>query len=166
MPDFVNRMVGVAAAAVLLAAPGVAAQTRVSIGAGAGLAASTDGSLSEGRGGPVVMGQIVHGIAPFVGVGAEVNYWRSGSADAAFATGQLQFHLLPTSFVLKVGGGYGHGNPDGLGKVDGPAGQVGAAYDIAFDRARVLLTLFANGLLAYSSARSMQMVDGGLAITW
>lgn len=166
MTRFPKPLLIVAAMAALAGARSAAGQTRVSIGAGGGIAGSTDGSLSEGRGGPAVMAQIVHGVVPLVGVGAEANYWRSGSADAAFATGQLQLHVLPTSFIVKIGAGYGHGNPDGRGTVSGPAGQIGAAYDITLDRARVMLTLFGNGLLAYSSTRSMQMVDGGLAITW
>jgi hypothetical protein len=74
--------------------------------------------------------------------------------------------LLPTSFLVNAGAGYGRGNPDGRGTVSGPAGKIGAIYDITLERARVVLTLFANGHLAYSSSRSMQMVNGGLAITW
>ena len=156
----------IAAAAALLAGRGAAAQTRVSIGAGGGIAGSTESSLSDGRGGPVLMGQIVRGVVPLLAIGAEVNYWRGGNANVTFATGQLQLHVLPTSFLVNLGAGYGSGNPDGMGRVNAPAGQVGAAYDITFDRARVLLTLFANGLVAHGSSRSMQMVDGGLAITW
>jgi hypothetical protein len=166
MRFFAKHLVIIAAAGALACAHAAAAQTRVSIGGGAGIAGSTDASLSEGRGGPVLMGQVVHGVAPFVGIGAEVNYWRGGNASAAFATGQLQLHLPPTAFVVKLGGGYGRGNPDGRGTVTGPAAQVGAAYDITLQRARVMLTVFGNGLAAYSASRSMQMVDGGLAITW
>lgn len=166
MTLFANHLVILATAAALTGARGAAAQTRVSIGAGGGIAGSTESSLSDGRGGPIVMGQIARGVVPLLAIGAEVNYWRSGSANATFATGQLQLHVLPTSFLVKLGAGYGGGNPDGLGRVNAPAGQLGAAYDITFDRARVLLTLFANGLVAHSSARSMQMVDAGLAITW
>lgn len=142
------------------------AQTRVSFGAGGGVAGSTDASLSEGKGGAVFMGQIVRGGLPFIGIGAEVNHWRRGSLNTTFVTGIVQAHLPLTGLLLKVGAGYGTGNPDGLAKISGTTLQLGAGYDLTFPFAPIAATFFANALLSYAPARSMQMVGGGLALTF
>ncbi len=126
---------------------------------------STESSLSDGKSGTVFMGQIVRSALPFTGIGAEVNHWRTGSLNATFVTGLLQFAVPLTGFRLKVGGGYGTGDPDGLGKVSGTAIQLGAAYDFTIPAAPIAITFFGNALLAHATSRSMQMVAGGLALT-
>ena len=55
---------------------------------------------------------------------------------------------------------------DPSGSVNGAAGQLGLAYDITLPGAPVALTIFGNAFLAHASARSVQMVDTGFAITW
>lgn len=142
------------------------AQMRVSVGGGGGIAGSTDESLSNGTGGPILMGQVTGSIVPLVGIGAEVDYWRRGTTNVTFATGLLQFHLPLTPFFVKLGAGYGSGNPDGSNNVSGVAGQLGLAYDITIPAAPIALTVFANAFLAHATAHSAQLVDGGLAITW
>ena len=143
------------------------AQTRVSLGAGGGIAGSTDASLSEGKGGTLLMGQIVRGgILQFIGIGAEVNHWNRGSLNTTFATGIIQAHVPLTGLLLKVGAGYGTGDPDGLGKINGKTLQLGAGYDLTFPFAPIAATFFVNALLSYAPARSMQMVGGGLALTF
>jgi hypothetical protein len=153
-------------AVVLLAIPSaLSAQTRVSLGAGAGIAGSTDASLSEGQTAPVVMGQITRSVMPLVRLGAEVDVWLHAGSYVTVATGIVQVHLPSTGFFLKAGVGYGAGDPDGRGRAGGVAGQIGAGYDITIPGAPVGFTLFANASLAYGSLRSLQMVDGGLALT-
>ena len=105
----------------------VSAQTRLSLGVGGGIAGSTDASLSEGRSGIVLMGQLVHGVLPFAGLGM--------------------------------------GDPDGAGTMSGAAAQIGLSYDLTIPAAPIAVTLFGNGSVAYSSSRSMQLVDAGIAIT-
>jgi hypothetical protein len=153
--------------AMTLAIPGVAAaQPRVSIGAGGGMAGSTDASLSDGRGAPIVMGQVTVSAVPLIGVGVEVDDWRRSGSNIVFATAHAQIHVPATPFYLKLGGGFGTGDPDGRGTISGAAGQIGAAYDITLPLAPVALTLFGNAFLAHASSRSMQLVDAGLALTW
>jgi hypothetical protein len=144
----------------------MSAQTRVSFGAGGGVAGSTDASLSEGKGGTVFMGQIVRGGLPLVGIGAEVNRWQRGSLNTTFVTGIVQAHVPLTGLLLKVGAGYGTGDPDGLGKINGPTLQLGAGYDLTFPFAPIAATFFANALVSHTPSRSMQMVGGGLALTF
>ena len=141
------------------------AQTRLSFGAGLGRAGSTESSLSDGKNGTVFMGQIIRNVLPFVGIGAEFNRWSTGSLSTTFATGVVQVIVPLTGFRLKAGAGYGTGDPDGLGKVSGTAIHLGAAYDFSIPGAPVAITLFSNALLAHASSRSLQMVDGGLALT-
>jgi len=141
------------------------AQTRLSVGGGAGVAGSTESSLSDGRSGKVIMAQLVRGGLPFVTIGAEYNRWSHDSLSANFLTGIIQAHIPLTGFLLKVGAGYGSGDPDGLGKVNGPALQFGAAYDFTIPAAPIAVTLFGNALLSHASSRSLQMVGGGLALT-
>jgi hypothetical protein len=140
-------------------------QTRLSFGTGLGRAGSTESSLSDGKNGTVFMGQIVRSVLPFVGIGAEVNRWSNGSLNTTFATGVLQIAVPLTGFRLKAGAGYGTGDPDGLGKVSGAALHLGAAYDFTIPGAPVAITLFSNALLAHATSRSVQMVNGGLALT-
>jgi hypothetical protein len=140
-------------------------QTRLSFGAGLGRAGSTESSLSEGKDGTVFMGQVVRGVLPYIGLGAEVNHWRTGSLNTTFATGILQVAVPFTGVRLKAGAGYGTGDPDGLGKVSGPTIQLGASYDFTIPAAPIAVTLFGNALLSHATNRSMQMVDGGLALT-
>lgn len=142
------------------------AQWRVSLGAGGGIAGSTESSLSDGKGGTLFMGQIVRGGLPFVGLGAEVNRWSRGTLNTTFATGILQAHVPLTGLLLKVGAGYGTGDPDGLGKINGPTLQLGAGYDLTVPFAPIAATFFANALLSHASSRSMQMVGVGLALTF
>jgi hypothetical protein len=159
----------IAAASMLaaLASPRTtAAQVRLSVGAGAGVAGSTDQSLSFGRGGVLLTGQLARVVLPFVGIGAEVNHWSRSGSSLTFATGIVQVHVPMTGLLLKAGAGYGAGDPDGLGRVSGVAGQLGAAYDLTLPGAPIAITLFANGALAYSPARSAQLVGGGLALTF
>jgi hypothetical protein len=147
-----------------MSAPGVAsAQLRISAGAGAGIAGSTDGSLSEGRTAPVVMGQVT-AMSTLVGVGVEVDGWRSGASSVLLGTGHLQLHLPSTPLFLTLGAGFGRGDPDGKGTISGTAGQIGARCDVKLP-APLALTLFGNGFLVYAPVRSLQMVDAGLAIT-
>ena len=143
-----------------------AAQWRVSLGAGAGISGSTESSLSDGKGGTVFMGQIVRGGLPLVGLGAEVNRWSRGTLNTTFATGILQAHVPLTGLLLKIGAGYGTGDPDGLGKINGPTLQLGAGYDLTVPFAPIASTFFANALLSHASTRSMQMVGAGLALTF
>ena len=144
----------------------LSAQTRLSLGAGAGIAGSTDASLSEGKSGPVVMGQLTRLVLPFVELGGEVEYWRHSSLNVTFATGVVQVHVPSTGLFVKAGAGYGTGDADGRGRVSGVAGQVGLGYDITIPASPIGFTLFGNGSLAYGTARSFQLVDGGLAITF
>jgi hypothetical protein len=141
------------------------AQTRLSVGGGAGVAGSTESSLSDGHGGTVIMAQLVRGGLPFVAIGGEFNRWSHDSLNANFLTGVVQAHIPLTGFLLKVGAGYGSGDPDGLGKVSGPALQFGAAYDFTIPAAPIAITLFGNALLAHASSRSLQTVTAGLALT-
>jgi hypothetical protein len=158
------RCVLIVGALATVTAPGVAsAQMRVSVGAGAGIAGSTDASLSEGRSGPVVMGQVA-AMAAHVGVGVEVNGWRNGASSVLLASGDLLFRLPSTPLFLELGAGFGRGDPDGKGTISGTGGHIGAACDIKLPVAT--LTLFGNAFLVYAPSRSLQMVDGGLAITW
>jgi hypothetical protein len=147
------------------AASPAAAQTRISAGIGYGIAGSTESSLSDGKTGTVYMGQIVRAVLPFAGLGVEVNRWHSDSLTATFATGFVQFHLPLTGLLLKAGGGYGTGDPDGRGGVNGPALHFGAAYDLTVPAAPIALTVFGNALLSHATSRSLQMVDGGVALT-
>ena len=162
-----DRSTVVAALLVTLVFPNrMRAQTRLSLGAGAGVAGSTDASLSEGRGGVVLAGQLVHGVLPFVGIGAEVNHWSRSGLNVTFATAVVQIHVPATGLLLKAGGGYGRGDPDGLGRVSGVAGELGLAYDLTLPGAPIAITLFGSGELAYASSRSVQLVGGGLALTF
>jgi hypothetical protein len=142
------------------------AQVRVSLGAGGGIAGSTESSLSEGRGGLLLMGQIAHIVVPFVGIGAEVNHWTRSGSNITFATGIVQVHVPLTGLYLKAGAGYGSGDPDGLGRVSGLAGEVGLAYDLTLPGAPIAITLFGNGAVAHASSRSLQMAGAGIALTF
>jgi len=153
------------AAAVLL--PRVAAaQVRVSLGAGGGIAGSTESSLSQGRGGLLLTGQLARVVVPFVGIGGEVNHWTRSGASLTFAAGIVQVHVPLTGLFLKAGAGYGSGDPDGAGRVNGPAGELGIAYDVTLPGAPVAITLFGNGAVAHASSRSLQMLGVGLALTF
>ena len=164
MSVFLRRVLIIGVIAVV-PAPGIAfAQMRVSVGAGAGIAGSTDASLSEGRTAPVVMGQVA-AMAAVVGIGAEVDGWRNGTSSVLIASGDLQFRVPSTPLFVKLGAGAGRGDPDGKGTITGTAGHIGAAYDIRLSATRAL-SLFGNAFLVYAPSRSFQMVDGGLAITW
>lgn len=129
------------------------------------MAGSTESSLSEGKSGTVFMGQVVRSVLPFVGLGAEVNRWNTGSLNTTFVTGILQVAIPLTGFRLKAGAGYGTGDPDGVGKVSGTTVHLGASYDFTIPAAPVAITLFGNALLSHAAARSIQMVGGGLALT-
>jgi hypothetical protein len=142
------------------------AQARLSLGAGGGLAGSTESSLSDGRGAPAFMLSVTKSVLPLVGIGVEVNDWRHSGSNIAFATGNIQLHLPVLPLFVKVGAGVGTGDPDGKGRVTGTAVQIGGGYDLTLPLAPVALTIFSNALLAYTSARSVQMVDAGLALTW
>ena len=161
------RTLAVVCASLVLALPSVSsAQARVSVGLGGGIAGSTEGSLSEGKAAPVVMGEVSTSIAPLIGIGAEADYWRRRVSNFAFAAAVVQFHIPATGLFLKIGGGYGSGDPDGNGTISGAAGVVGAMYDITIPAAPVALTLFGNAFIVHGSPRYGQMVDGGIAITW
>jgi hypothetical protein len=164
MPVFIRRMliVGILAVAPV---PGIAsAQMRVSVGAGAGIAGSTDASLSEGHTATSVMGQVA-AMATLVGIGAEVDGWRNGTSSVLIASVDLNLRVPLTPLFVKLGAGAGRGDPDGKGTITGTAGHIGAAYDIGLSATRAL-TLFGNAFLVYAPSRSLQMVDGGIAITW
>lgn len=163
---FIRWIAAVCVLAALAIPRAMTAQVRLSVGAGAGVAGSTDQSLSNGSGGVVLTGQLVKGVLPFVGIGAEVNHWARSGSNLTFATAIVQVHVPLTGLLLKAGVGYGSGDPDGLGRVSGVAGQLGAAYDLTLPGAPIAITLFANGALAYSSTRSAQLVGGGLALTF
>ena len=168
MHHIVRPFIGSLVAGLLaLARPTAAsAQVRLSLGVGGGIAGSTDASLSNGRAAPILMGQVTASVVPLIGIGAEADYWRRSVSAITFATGIAQLHVPATSLFVKLGVGYGSGDPDGRGTVSGTAGEIGAAYDITFPAAPVALTLFGNALLAHAALRSFQMVEGGLAITW
>jgi hypothetical protein len=138
---------------------------RFSIGAGGGMAGSTESSLSDGRGGPVIMGSATKSLLPFMGLGVQFDDWRRSGSNVAFATAHLQLSVPLTPFYVKLGGGVGTGDPDGKGRSTGAAGQIGAAYDLTLPLAPVALTIFGNAFLSHASNRSMQMVDVGLAFT-
>lgn len=142
------------------------AQMRLSLGGGGAIAGSTESSLSEGRAGLLLMGQLAHVVIPFVGIGAEVNHWTRSGSNITFATGILQLHVPLTGLFLKAGAGYGTGDPDGLGRVSGPAGEVGIAWDLSLPGAPVAVTLFGNGAVAHASSRSLQMAGAGIALTF
>ena len=151
----------------LVAVPAVAsAQLRVSLGAGAGLSGSTDESLSNGSGAPIVMAQVTRPVLPGLGLGAEVDYWKGPVSHVAFATALVQAHIPLIPIYFKAGLGYGNGDPDNNGNVSGLAGQLGVMYDLTLPLAPVALTVFSNALLAHARLRSVQTVDAGLAITW
>jgi hypothetical protein len=165
LPSSLLRAAVALATMVALVVPGAAfAQLRVSIGAGAGIAGSTMGSLSEGLTAPVVMGEVA-AMAKAVGVGVEVDGWRHDSLSILIASGDLHVRLASTPLAIKLGAGVGRGDPDGQGTISGTAGHIGATYDIGFSGTRAL-TLFANGLVVYTAARTLQMANAGLAITW
>jgi len=150
-----------------MALPSVAtAQLRVSVGAGAGLSGSTDESLSNGSGAPIVMAQVTRPLFPGLGLGAEVDYWKGTVSHVAFATALAQAHIPLIPLYFKAGLGYGDGDPDGNGNVSGLAGQLGVMYDLTLPVAPVALTVFANALLAHARLRSVQTVDAGVAVTW
>jgi hypothetical protein len=164
MSPFARRIL-VAGATATVAVPGLAsAQLRASVGAGAGIAGSTEASLSEGRSAPIIMGQLT-AMAALVGLGVEVDGWRNGASSVFLASADLQLHVPSTPLFVKLGAGFGRGDPDGKGTISGAAGHLGAAYDISLTTARAL-TLFGNAFLVYAPTRSLQMVDGGIAITW
>jgi hypothetical protein len=153
--------------AALVALPSAAsAQLRISVGAGAGLSGSTDETLSNGTGAPIVMAEVVRPLFPGLGLGAEVDYWKGNVSHVAFATALVQAHLPVIPLHVKAGLGYGNGSPDGKGNVEGLAGQLGVMYDITFPGAPIALTVFSNALLAHARLRSVQTVDAGLAVTW
>jgi len=153
-------------AALVTVSSTASAQLRVSVGAGAGLSGSTESSLSDGTGAPILMAEVVRPLFPGLGLGAEVDYWKGRVSQVAFATALVQAHLPVIPLHVKAGLGYGNGDPDGNGNVAGLAGQLGAMYDITFPGAPVALSVFANALLAHAKLRSVQTVDAGLAITW
>jgi hypothetical protein len=157
----------IAVVAFALASSHVAsAQARVSLGAGGGMAGSTESSLSDGRGAPVIMGQATMSVAPLIGLGVQVDDWRHSGSNVTFATAHLQLHIPVTPFYVKIGGGVGTGDPDGKGRITGAAGQIGAAYDLTLPFAPIALTAFGNAFLGHARERSMQMVDLGLALTF
>ena len=143
----------------------VCAQTRLSLGVGAGIAGSTDASLSEGRGGVALMGQLARGVLPFVGIGVDVDHWARSGSTVTFVTGIVQVHVPATGLLLRAGAGFGTGNPEGAGTSSGVAGQIGLSYDLTVPAAPIAMTLFGNGSVAYSASRSIQLVDAGIAIT-
>jgi hypothetical protein len=153
-----------AALCTAIAAP-TQGQMRISVGAGLGVAGSTESSLSEGKGGTILMGQVVRSVLPFAGIGAEVNRWHTGSLNTTFVTGIVQIAVPLTGLRLKVGAGYGTGDPDGLGKVSGTTLHLGGSYDFTIPAAPIAVTVFGNALLSHAASRSMQMVGGGLALT-
>ena len=157
--------IGMFAAAVTacMAGPQIASAQRLSVGAGVGIAASTDGTLSDGRAGPVVTAQAT--TAGAVGVWLEADGWWHSSSNILIGTAHVQFHAPSTPLLFTLGAGIGRGDPDGLGTINGTAGHVGAAIDIGRQTSSVAVTLFANGFLIYNSSRSLQMVNAGLAIT-
>ena len=151
----------------LVSVPSLAsAQLRLSLGAGAGIAGSTDESLSYGRGAPIVMAQVTRPLIPGIGFGAEVDYWKGNVSHVAFATALAQTRLPLIPLYFKAGLGYGNGSPDNNGTVSGLAGQLGVMYDVTLPLAPIALTVFSNALLAHAALRSVQTVDAGLAITW
>ncbi len=153
--------------AALLAFPAVAqSQVRLSVGAGAGISGSTDQSLSNGSGAPIVMGQVTRSVFPLLGLGAEVDYWKGSVSHVAFATGLVQARLPVIPLYVKAGLGYGNGDPDGNGNVSGLAGQLGVMYDVTLPAFPIALTVFTNAFLAHATLRSVQTVDAGLALTW
>lgn len=159
-------VLGIAACALATAWRTASAQLRVSVGAGAGVAGSTEQSLSNGTGAPVVMAQVVRPAGPVLGIGGEVDYWRGHDGHVGFATALVQAHLPVVPFRLAVGVGYGDGDPDGQRNAGGLAGQIGAAYDITLPLAPIALTVFGNAFLAHASIRYIQTVDAGIALTW
>lgn len=157
----------------MVAATGLAArasvaesQVRLSAGVGGGMAGSTESSLSDGSGAPVIMVQATKSLLPFLGLGVQVDDWRHNGSNVAFATAHVQLHVPIMPFYVKLGAGVGTGDPDGNGRSTGMAGQIGAAYDLTLPLAPVALTVFGNAFLSHASSRSMQMVDLGLALTW
>ena len=141
-------------------------QTRITVGAGGGFSGSTDASLSNGSGAPILMAQFTRPLVPGIGFGGEVDYWKGSVSHVAFATAVAQAHLQVIPLYIKAGLGYGNGDPDGKGNVSGLAGQLGVMYDITLPAAPIALTVFGNALLAHAALRSVQTVDAGLAITW
>src|SRR5262249_36275068 len=150
------RDVVVIGAFVVLPVPAIA-QARVSLGAGGGIAGSTESSLSDGRGAPVFMGSVTKSVLPLVGLGFEANSWRHSGSNVTFFTGHVQLHLPVLPLFVKVGAGLGTGDPDGKGSTTGGALQFGGGYDLTLPLAPVALTIFGNALVAHSSSRSMQM---------
>ncbi len=150
----------------LVAVARTAQAQSISLGAGAGIAASTATSLSDGRAGAVFLAQGTAPLLPFIQSGVELHYWRRSVVNVTAATAILQLHIPITGFFVKGGVGYGAGDPDGNGRVTGIAGQLGVGYDIGVPLAPVAFTLVGTGTLIHGAARSVQMVDAGLAITF
>jgi hypothetical protein len=164
MSHVIPGRLAVAAAVMIIAGSAAAsAQARVSVGAGAGIAASTDGTLSDGKTGPVATAQIT--TSGPIGIGVEGDGWWHSGSSILLGTAHLQLHVPSTPVLLTLGAGVGHGDADGLGTITGTAGHVGVAVDLAGHNSSMALTLFGNGFLVYTSARSLQMVNAGLAIT-
>lgn len=111
------------------------------------------------------MGQLVHGVLPFLGLGVDVDHWTRSGATVTFVTGVVQLHIPATGLLLRAGAGFGTGNPDSAGTTNGLAGQIGLSYDLTIPAAPIAVTLFGNGSVAYSSSRSIQLVDAGIAVT-
>ena len=104
-------------------------------------------------------------MAKAVGVGVEVDGWRHDSLSIVIASADLHVRLASTPLAIKLGAGVGRGDPDGQGNHQRHRRSYWCDDDFGFSATRAL-TLFANGLVVYTSARSLQMVDAGLAITW
>jgi hypothetical protein len=158
-----TRILIVVAATIMTGPIAAIGQVRASVGVGAGLAGTTEGSLSEGRGGFVATAQLT--TPGPVGVGIEGDGWWRPGLNIVVATGHLQFQLPSTPLRVTLGAGVGHGDPTGEGAINGAAGHLGASIDIAPHASSLALTLFGNAFLVYSSSRTLQMVDAGLAIT-
>ena len=159
------RPIIVAAIGCLFGATSATAQIGASIGAGIGIAGSTDNSLSDGQTGWMVNGQLTTSPLPVVKLGVEVDHLHHTGANATFGTAIAELHFPVLPFFVKGGVGYGKADvPDVGGSASGLALQIGAGYSLGVPAVPVGFVLFANGYFAHGSSRSAQMVDGGLAL--
>ena len=142
-----------------------AAQVGASIGAGIGVAGSTDESLSNGQTGLILSGQVTTSPVPVIKLGAEVDHLQHTGASATFGTAIVELHAPVLPFFVKAGVGYGHADVnDSRGAASGVAFQIGVGYDLGIPAIPVGFALFGNAYFAHGSSRNAQMVDGGLSI--
>ncbi|MEO7085082.1 MAG: hypothetical protein ABI442_19630 [Gemmatimonadaceae bacterium] len=161
-----TRSLAVVVATAIIAVSHIArAQAGISVGVGGGVVGSTESSLSDGKSGAIGMVAVTKSLLPLLGLGAQVDFLRRSSSNTVFGTGFVKLSLPVLPFSVKLGAGFGSGDPDGNGSISGAAGLIGLTHDITLPAAPIAFTVFGNALLAHGSSRYLQMADIGLALT-